>query len=728
MSARAGIPLRRWKGKGREVLLESRSASTTEGNGGNDGVVMPMQMTGDGTYNVEYTVPITVGNGQTLSVQVDTGSSDLWLASTSCSSSACSSTNGRLYNPGQALPTGQTFNINYLIGNVSGPIVWDEVQLGGYSITNQALAAASKVDGEPLSQNFDGVLGLALPGNSIIQAAIMPTLGDSPDGAAFSSNLFGITPVSQAPPVRFLSLSLERPGSDRTPSLLGIGRHPSQVAPDPSKIAYSTLLASSSAGVRFWETSIRAITVYVDGGAKAVSLGHSHTGAVYPIAVVDSGVPYIITTSAIANGIYGAIGINPAANGQYYVPCSTPLNMTISLDGQPELPLHPLDLTAVPLQDASSPNCIGLIQAADGALANIPGDMILGVPFLRNVYTVLAYDVPGSNGAFPQVSASTTANSINPRLGLLSLTNATTALDEFHTVRVLNQPLSKTPKTSDTNGVAGKKGLSVGLDVLIGLLSFFGLCAVLFGLRWVLAKRQWRRSHPRGEEGQLDAKDSGYALAALHPNGDGPSEETLRTLRYEAYKRNKRMHSEYSTDSALTKVDVDEREDSGYLPDHELGFRPSFYDKGRHDPHASIATDWRDTLVGEADSAGTPRAKDESPSPEMHRRHLSDPEVPVTAPLLAHARTHSQTSQGSDVGQAGDRVSMAGIGSASRGSRHLEHGLRDSVGSFGSFHDVDGSGNRVYAPSPLRPHPTHAPDRPRSPLEDRGGARPEYEP
>jgi hypothetical protein len=68
-------------------------------------------------------------------------------------------------------------------------------------------------------------------------------------------------------------------------------------------------------GILFWKVNIRAITVYVNGQAQRVSIGKSVTGGVFPSAVLDSGVPLILTTSTIANGIYGAIGINPASDG-----------------------------------------------------------------------------------------------------------------------------------------------------------------------------------------------------------------------------------------------------------------------------------------------------------------------------------------------------------------------------------------------------------------------------
>ena len=175
--------------------------------------------------------------------------------------------------------------------------------------------------------------------------------------------------------------------------------------------------------------------------------------------------------------------------------------MTISLDDRPEIPLHPLDLTAEP-QNNQDDFCIGLIQTADSQLSNPSnslGDIILGVPFLRNVYTVMAYAAPDANGSFPSLNGSN--QSITPRLGLLSLTDPTIALEEFYTVR---QPISgggnssgggsaSQSSSNSTVNLGGEK-LSVGLVVLIGILSFFGLCCVLFAARWFMLRRTYRKT------------------------------------------------------------------------------------------------------------------------------------------------------------------------------------------------------------------------------------------
>ncbi|KAI0262399.1 aspartic peptidase domain-containing protein [Gloeopeniophorella convolvens] len=650
-----------------------------------------------------YTVAVQVGtNNQNFSLQVDTGSSDLWIASTSCSSSACSGSKGRQYDPSASgVNSGIQFNINYLAGEVIGPIYWDQLQLGGYSIDNQALAAATTVNSEPLEHEFDGILGLALPLNSIIAQTIPPVNGNGRDGAAFASNLFGITPVDTAPASRFLSMSLSRPGSDAIPSLLGVGRHPSEIVSDPSKITYSTLVQERE-GILFWEAEVRTITVYVNGTALPVSLKHSRSGNVFPTAVLDSGVPVILATSDIANGIYGALGIGPAADGNYYVPCTTPLNMTITLDGQFEIPLHPLDLTTESQDDPSSTSCVGLIQTANGQMDTLPNvsDMILGVAFLRNVYTVMAYDTPNAQGLFP-VHGNTTqtvSDQIHPQLGLLGLTNPTQALQEFNNVRVLKQPLSSNTGPTAPSGkdvTSGSKKLSVGIDVLLGLVGIIGACIALFALRWFLVKRRLRQQGPQLESNFVDDKNAGAAALGG----------------YQLARRRSRSSSDSAPVRKSPGISITANSANTYIGDehglNEFGLRkpkdPAEQDHERQVSYLNLdpgdsSIGWRDTLVGDPVDFPQPEPKP-VPTPEpadastptsapTHRHTASDvgaaADGPGAAePLLAHVRDDSGDADLAEFGLgAGLRTSMAGIGTAARSPRiRARHGSSGGSGT-----------------------------------------------
>ncbi|KAL4080545.1 aspartic peptidase domain-containing protein [Scleroderma citrinum] len=648
-----------------------------------------------------YTVPVQIGTSQqNFSLQVDTGSSDLWVASKSCSTASCSSTNGRLYDPSSSsTSTGKQFSINYLEGSVAGPIVWDTVQLGGYSITNQALAAATSVQNEPLSYEFDGILGLALPLNSLIQLEIPATEGNSPDGASVSSNLFSITPSSSAPSQAFFSLSLARPGSSQVPSLLGIGQHPSSVVSDPTKIRYSQTI-SDSTGALFWKTYIKAITVYINGQAKPIKL-QSQSGSVYPTAVLDSGMPVIITTSTIANGIYGALGISPASDGQYYVPCVTPLNMSITLDGQPELPIHPLDLTTEPSGQSEAQYCIGLIQSDDSQLQSNSnfGDMVLGVPFMRNVYTVMAYEKPNANGTF----TTSVDQGIQPMLGLFSLTNATQALDEFHAVRVLHQPLDPGGQSSTPSSTPPNSKLSIGVEVLLGLIGFFALCIASFGVRCFFVRRKWRK---QGLSGSANASVShlgdseteqkiGYELTR-RDSPTGSIEEvplglpdTLRTLAFGSSWGDRGV-SQYTVDSGRTYV-----EDLGLIGGvGEFGLVEQHY-------KTKMPATWRDTFVGSdvGDGGGHPGTPI---TPDFATHQHTSSEL-VSVPLLAYHGHHQRSDSGnSDLAEfgalgTGMSISMAGIGTAARGSQ-----IDPDLGLVHARMRSDSSGQSLLSTVPLR--------------------------
>ena len=258
--------------------------------------------------------------------------------------------------------------------------------------------------------------------------------------------------------------------------------------------------------------------------------------------------------------------------GQSKLVKTKPLNMTITLDNRTPIPLHPLDLTAEPSQDNSAQFCTGLIQTADAQLSN-PGskaDIVLGVPFMRNVYTVMAYSVPNSNGSFNAVNNSVQNDgglpqNITPMLGLMSLTDPTKALQEFHNVRVLNQPMDGGSNTS-SNSVpwdVGEKKIPVGIVVLIGLLSFLGLCGVLFVSRWFLLRRAQKKAvvHQSTDDDKV-----AYMLTRTLPSRreratgtgsrEGFSEDELRKMRYEAYmrKENKKISSLSTISSGRTRV------------------------------------------------------------------------------------------------------------------------------------------------------------------------------
>ncbi|KAM7196808.1 penicillopepsin [Rhypophila sp. PSN 637] len=114
--------------------------------------------------DIEYLAPVDIG-GQTLNLDFDTGSSDLWVFSTELSRNEAG--RHQVFNPQQSVSfqtlRGHTFSIQYGDGSgASGVVGLDVVNIGGVMVDQQAVELATKV-----SQSFvddvenNGLLGLA---------------------------------------------------------------------------------------------------------------------------------------------------------------------------------------------------------------------------------------------------------------------------------------------------------------------------------------------------------------------------------------------------------------------------------------------------------------------------------------------------------------------------------------------------------------------------------------
>ncbi|KAE8623470.1 hypothetical protein XENTR_v10005621 [Xenopus tropicalis] len=125
-------------------------------------------------FDTYYYGPISIGTPpQNFLVLFDTGSSNLWVPSSYCQSSAC--TNHNVFKPSQSSTyssNGQKFTMGYGGGNVASSVTglfgYDTVSIQGISITNQEFGLTIT---EPTSNfyysPFDGILGLAYPGLSV---------------------------------------------------------------------------------------------------------------------------------------------------------------------------------------------------------------------------------------------------------------------------------------------------------------------------------------------------------------------------------------------------------------------------------------------------------------------------------------------------------------------------------------------------------------------------------
>ncbi|KAE8623474.1 hypothetical protein XENTR_v10005624 [Xenopus tropicalis] len=116
-----------------------------------------------------YYGEISIGTPpQNFLVLFDTGSSNLWVPSTSCQSEACS--NHNLFNPSQSstyTSNGQQFSMSYGSGSVTGVFGYDTVTVQGLSLNNQEFGLTYTESGSSFYYSkFDGIFGMAYPAMS----------------------------------------------------------------------------------------------------------------------------------------------------------------------------------------------------------------------------------------------------------------------------------------------------------------------------------------------------------------------------------------------------------------------------------------------------------------------------------------------------------------------------------------------------------------------------------
>jgi hypothetical protein len=115
--------------------------------------------------NLEYYGVVSIGTPpQSLEVQFDTGSSNLWVTSSVCGAACAPLPEYNSSLSSTYVQNGTSFSIQYGSGQVAGFLSQDAVGLGGIVVPNQLFAEASDVSGmgpDFLQGPTTGILGMA---------------------------------------------------------------------------------------------------------------------------------------------------------------------------------------------------------------------------------------------------------------------------------------------------------------------------------------------------------------------------------------------------------------------------------------------------------------------------------------------------------------------------------------------------------------------------------------
>ncbi|EKM50641.1 uncharacterized protein PHACADRAFT_152796 [Phanerochaete carnosa HHB-10118-sp] len=321
-----------------------------------------------GDNQVIYVANITI-DGRSYEVQLDTGSSDLWLNTQNITlSSAANDTN---------ISTSVAYGDRTV---ASGDIFLAPAQLGNFSIPAQAFISAPGTNAT--SDNDLGLMGLSSKNLSQIYERLQNTTFG---GLPVLYNIF----ETYSNVSNFITFQLVRSKLGITEGgVFTIG----DVDPNLSAVLNQTQLPVIEA-LNQWVVFMDGIVV---DGKKFTGHGFLPATKNKTVALVDSGTSLGEIPQYYWDAIYGDIpGVElvNAGAGIYEVPCDLKRNVSLIFNGT-EYPLNPLDLSYISnvgdFSDGSNVTlCLNTFSPMD--LSNQDLDFILGDAFMRNVYALFNF-------------------------------------------------------------------------------------------------------------------------------------------------------------------------------------------------------------------------------------------------------------------------------------------------------------------------------------------------
>ncbi|KAL1969687.1 hypothetical protein VTN77DRAFT_8240 [Rasamsonia byssochlamydoides] len=321
--------------------------------------------------DAEFVSPITVG-GQTLVMDFDTGSSDLWVFNTQLSKAA--QQGHTIYDPAKSSTfkqlEGFTFNISYGDGSsASGNVGTDTVNIGGAIVEKQAVELATEVSESFIEDtSSNGLVGLAFSKLNTVQPQQQKTFFDN------------------------IASSLDEPVMTASLKAGGVGTYEFGTI-DQSKFTGQLVNISVDNSNGFWQ---------FNSAQFAVGNGPLQNIRLAPTAIADTGTSLMLVSPEVAEAYYeqveGAIFANQA--GGFIFPCNAELPTLSIAVGDANLATVPASVLSFSEIGTNTTNgqtlCFGGIQSNQGNEFQIFGDV-----FLKSMFVVFDQRGPSLGLATP---------------------------------------------------------------------------------------------------------------------------------------------------------------------------------------------------------------------------------------------------------------------------------------------------------------------------------------
>lgn len=405
----------------------------------------------DNSADISYYAQIALG-GQNFKVLIDTGSSDLWIAGKVVESNS----------------TGLNASVKYAANSVTGPIKQARLDFAGHRISDQAFL---EIPSESKRTEGDGILGLGPSSGSFIAQRLSSGIGAPVLERIFlqnrsAPNFFTILLGRDKDPTDFFSgrVTVGEVLEDY-PDIVKQPQLPIVKVPESESDDQHLQILLDSDGITGPDGKSIPITSSVDQTANKSQA----------TVVLDCGFTLPQLPRVVVDAIYGRFHGSefrqvPGIGGAWVLPCEQEVNITFKFGGK-MYPIHPLDMSIDPstvklsgLKTADGQNaCIGAFQPFTYDRGESPNyDMVLGMAFMRNVYSLFDY------GDFIENSSKVSS----PYVQLFSITDMAEAHSDFVTVRLggVDTTASQGLKPTDA-GTSSAKKLTYGIVVAVVVIA-----------------------------------------------------------------------------------------------------------------------------------------------------------------------------------------------------------------------------------------------------------------